>query len=125
MAKQIDELSRHIILYSKGWYKKSPNYIDDLKILVAKYNGNSPADINVFDVYMSVAEAFVIVNDQRKFMELFRRMFYDPLHDYRQTSWGITDYICNMLSLMGICTDKETLNAMGKPDYTYLPKAEY
>jgi hypothetical protein len=126
MTKQITELAQHIVLYSKGWYKKSPNHIEDLKTLLSKYSLLDIKYVSDCDIYNIVADAFVEVCDQRQYRELLRRFFYKPLSKPEPRT--MLESIHTMLMLMSYIQvrNKELLLIdLGKPDYTLLPKAEY
>ena len=51
---------QHVILYAKGWYKRSGNIKADLKALLMKYSGSGRGDIPDHDVMQMLVDAFVM-----------------------------------------------------------------
>ncbi len=123
MAKQISELSGHIILYSKNWYRKTDNHTQDLKQFLSKWGLQDIQYIRDADIYDIVSEAFVESCDERNYLELLKRLFRNYLEN--PVSITMSDVIERMLGLMSILqikNNKEILIVLPKPNYKYLPK---
>jgi nitrate reductase alpha subunit len=126
MIKQISDLSKNIVLYSKNWYKKSDNHIQDLKTLVSKLCALDIKYISDCDIYNEVADTFVEVCNQRDYRRLLQDFFYKPLANPEPLL--MPEAIDRMLGLIGciqVKTDMELLIDLGKPDYNLLPKVEH
>lgn len=59
VTKEIpDTFDHHILLYAKGWYKKSGNIIEDLKKLLSKYAGLYPDHIYEGEIKRCLVDCF-------------------------------------------------------------------
>jgi len=58
MNKPLSGTTNQILLYSKGWYGKSGNIIEDIRTLVSKYCGLEPRYVSERDIFDLLASTF-------------------------------------------------------------------
>lgn len=63
-CKPLDGFEQHVVLYSKGWYGKKNNIIEDLKILLAKYAGLELAYISERDIFQMLITTYIQVTNE-------------------------------------------------------------
>lgn len=51
----------HVVLYAKGWYRKSGNAIEDLKVLLGKWSNIEPQFISRRDIFQFIIETILYV----------------------------------------------------------------
>jgi len=104
----------HFYLYARGWYKKSENVVDDLKVLAGHYSGIMPKYITMTDIMFHLTHlAFIEVNRSGNPEYFFHRLVLQA---------GSENSIQACLNLLRYVEVTE-LN-IGKPDYSILPKNE-
>lgn len=126
MTKEISELSQHIVLYSKGWYKKSNDHIKDLKILLSKFCLLDIIRVSNQDIYNVVSDAFIEVCSQKEYRELLRRIFYSPYlgKKHKPSRFNTLNEMLNLMSIIKIHSDNKVLIKLCEPDYKLLPQPE-
>jgi hypothetical protein len=118
-----NKLYCQIILYAKGWFKKT-NMLDDLKIILSKHFGCEPEVYNLNDIYQMVIET-VESTEQFNFKRfLAEGMWSYTWEDKIDKKW-IIERLMGQASIIPVRNDKkEFILNLGEPDYTWLPKKE-
>ncbi|QJI52325.1 hypothetical protein [Psychrobacillus phage Perkons] len=55
---ELTHSEKQFILYTKGWYKKSDNRMDDIKVIIGKAYGLYPEQVEMYSVVHFVTDLF-------------------------------------------------------------------
>jgi hypothetical protein len=122
--KKIPELERwnHVILYSKGWYKRTDT-IEDLKTLISKLCGIDREYESLKDIAYVVTEVFIRVHTKDQIERFFNDVIFSNV--YFNESFSREYIIKRMIGWIGCMQvmekDGEHIINIGEPDYTLLP----
>ncbi len=129
---QIDEFSRHILLYSKYWYKRSEDQISDLKILCGKIAGMQVED-GSFEytddqIWKFCVQTFMHHCDNRYHIQEYLERMFHPFGELRpKDSATLRDSLDRLLGAIAHITVKDNKllpKGIGKINTNYLPARE-
>lgn len=81
-----DGFANQVIIYSKHWYGRTDNIIDDLKRLLAEYTGNNIDIISEHDIWQILTATF------EEFVPLYARQ--EALFEMLGKKWaGFAEYL--------------------------------
>jgi hypothetical protein len=124
----------HVIIYAKGWYKKT-NIIEDLKIIYARRCGLKPEHMCIpliYDCLTTLVYEMCIKSkwDFRRFMvrmfsEISADGFAPRMQFFNPNMEHVIEIYLSMLALVEVYnpTTKRDIIPMDKPDYSILPRA--
>lgn len=115
----------HIILYAKGWYKKT-KYEDDLKVILAYRNGCDKKDVSRESIIIVLTKIVYPYLTEYYFREIFIRTFsnfYRSLYKINEFEMFLSELLSILCSLK-IKNNDKILIELDEPDYTILPKHE-
>jgi len=120
-------LTRHLILYSKGHYKRTNNTIEDLRILMSNYSGSPKGCYTDETIYSLVSESFVDSCSNNDIKELLK-CFYRKPHFLGEGPSTLEEMVSHMIGLMACIQvydnegdDLIELVKLGEPNPDYLP----
>lgn len=122
----LEKLTRHLMLYAKGHYRRSGSTTEDLRIMFSHYSGVDKtmySDMFIFDI---VKEAFVESCSRQDINDVMKCFYRKP---YGQGIGAATleEMVSHMLGLMGciqVYDGQNTLVELGEADPKYLPVTE-
>jgi hypothetical protein len=121
---------RHLYLYAKGWYRRSDNIIDDLKVIVGKIICVYPEHVDVGNIlYWLTKEIYKQTNSYDKFFNLISAFFPENSYLYKDEQMmcndGIDITIRKCLSIMSLTSIDKIDILLGKPDKELLPLTDF
>lgn len=113
-----DDLERHIILYTKNWYKKT-NLIDDLKIIICNEVRSKPEYLLVGDILYWVEKVYFEIFNKQQIEFHFGNLF-----KYKETlnPESFIEFVCEKIAYVKVRDGEQLALDLGEPDYTILPK---
>jgi len=73
--KELNDV-RHLYLYAKGYYKKSDNIINDLKVICGRITGKYPEHVDVYNIiYWLTKEAYKHIINYDQFFNFIITFF--------------------------------------------------
>ena len=115
----LDEFERHIILYSKGWYKKT-NHLDDIRQIIAEVSGSELQYIYPSDVYNQLVEIATKYVGQFQLQECFKD-FFKYKRDNTITMEEICERLLGKISIIPVNYNGIVIK-LGEPDESILPR---
>ena len=119
-AIMLEDHEKHIVLFAKGFYRRSDDTIQDLKALLSPFFAIEPKYFADSEMYGRVLETFwkVTSPDKQQFFwgEIFARV--------GKPSVTMTELVKRLLGELSICVvrkNDEVVLDLGEPDYTILP----
>ena len=116
----LENHEKHVVLYAKGFYRRSDDTMKDLKALLSPFFAIEPKYFTDSDMYGRVLETFwkVTSPDRQQFFwgEIFARV--------GKPSITMTELVGRLLGEISICVvrkNDEVVLDLGEPDYTILP----
>lgn len=116
---KLDDLERHIILYTKGWYKKT-DLIDDLKVIIDRFCSIDVEYLNVDSILYWTQKTYFKVFNKQQIEFQFGYLFYFKKQHTPET---FIQFICNRLANITVRIEDELILDLGEPDYNILPRA--
>ncbi|MFA5298881.1 MAG: hypothetical protein WC389_11805 [Lutibacter sp.] len=124
--KKIYDIYRHVILYTKSRYANSHNELNDLRTLIARYDGLEQENENLIDdfkIYMILVNTLCEIADNEAIRKLLYNFFYKPLSKPEPLIIEKAIYeMTQILSVIKVRQGDEILLDLGEPDYKLLPK---
>ena len=125
-----DNLERHILLFSKGWYEKHGSNLEGLRHMVARYTGLSLEYVNDEVVLEWLIEAFFKYcrpDDIKRELRISCLGYRKYSVFDKPTLVPISDRIEEMVGQLGVVQilaygDNTPLTDIGEPDYTQFEK---
>ena len=118
-----NEFERHIILYCKGWYKRT-NLIDDIRAIIAEISGSELQHIDLSHVYNFIAQVatnYVSKNDMQDF---FKWLFWYNKNLDSVTAEEVCNKLAGKIAIITVRDGDELLMDLGEPDYSILDRKE-
>ncbi len=127
MIEYENDLTRHLILFSKGHYQCTNNIMDDLKRLMTNRAGLPENYIRDVDVYSFVSECFVDSCTKSDIKTVLKCFYHKPFF-IGEGQATLAEMVSHMIGMMACIQVFETegdtkieLVKLGKPDPRYLP----
>ncbi len=115
----------HIILYAKGWYKRT-NCEDDLKIILAHRNGCEKEHVSRESIIIVLTGIVYPYLTEHYFREISIRTFskfHQSLYKMNEFEMFLNEML-SILSALQIKNSDKILIELDEPDYNILPKHE-
>lgn len=125
---------RHIILYSKGWYTRSANVVDDMRVLVAERCGLEREHVSDADLWHVLVGCLERHCDRRDMQDILDELFRKGVHEATRDNplmYGRFDPSCPVaravylvlrsLGRIRVLVDGVAKVELGEPDPSILP----
>ncbi len=123
-----NDLTRHLILYAKGHYKRTGNVIEDLSRLMTNRAALPENYIRDTDVYAFVSECFVESCTKRNIEEILKCFYRKPFYSNEAGASTLEEMVSHMIGMMGCIQIRDKVGDtwvdlvnLGEPDPRYLP----
>jgi len=126
----MNDFHRHTLLYCKHWYRRTEDWVDDLKTLYSKIADIDKSYYTEQDVWETLVETFVKFDDSEFHVRDFLFRIFRPNGRLFSLTADFRDVITQLIGKISIIRVKNNPKfepfgfTIGQPDPAYLPVVE-
>ena len=119
----LEDHQKHIVFYAKGWYRRSGDIMQDLKVLLSGFFGIEPIFFTDSDIYGRLLELFSSVKNSDEQLRFWGNVFARV----GRPTITMTELVELLVGEIRICVVRKNGNVvldLGEPDYTIFPSSQ-